>query len=130
MLTIVRYNKGMTEKAFQKIVLSLFREAGWRVCHFADSRRQVKPGVFVGDVNAKGFPDVVAVKRSRLVFVELKSDTGRLTLDQKGWLSDVQAAGCEVFVWRPSHLESGAIHKVLSKKCWGEFYGSWGCDVS
>jgi hypothetical protein len=115
----------MTEKDLQRVVLGLFREAGWRVCHFSDSRRQVRPGVFVGDVNARGFPDVVAVRGSRVVFVELKSDSGRLSDDQRGWLDDVSAAGCEAFVWRPSHLKSGAVHRVMVSVCSGEFFGSW-----
>lgn len=117
----------MLEKDLQRHVIGLFRSAGWRVCHFHDSRRQIKPGVFVGDVDAKGFPDLVAVKHSRVVFVELKSEKGTVSKGQRDWLEVLSSAGQEVYVWRPSHLDSGAVHKVLGKKCWGEFYGSYGC---
>jgi len=121
------YNGVMLEKDLQRHVLGLMRSSGWRVCHFNDSRRQVKPGVFVGDVDARGFPDVVAVKHGRVLFVEFKSEKGVVSRFQAEWLESLQVAGMEVFVWRPSHLDSGAVYKVLGKKCWGEFYGSWGC---
>lgn len=115
----------MLEKDFQRKVVGLFRGAGWLVCHFSDSRRQIKPGVFVGDVNAKGFPDLVLVKRTRIVFAELKSEKGTVTKEQRMWLDALSAAGCETYLWRPKHYEG--VVKVVGKKCWGENYGTWNC---
>ena len=38
----------VSEKDFQRAVLDLAHTLGWKTMHFHDSRRQVKPGVFVG----------------------------------------------------------------------------------
>ena len=74
----------VTEKAFQSRVVELARLYGWRVAHFHDSRRQVKPGVFVGDKDAAGFPDLVLVR------------------PPDEWLSLLVACGVEARVVRPS----------------------------
>lgn len=87
----------------------------WRWCHFRDSRREVRPGVFVGDDKARGWPDMVLC-RDRVVYAELKSETGKPTEAQRGWLDWLAGAGGEAYLWRPSDLEE--ITKVLSKR-WG-----------
>ena len=91
----------INEKAFQAKVIELARTMGWTVAHFSDSRRQVKPGVFVGDKDAAGFPDLVLV-RERVLFRELKAEKGRLSDKQAQWIADLEHAGADVKVWRPS----------------------------
>jgi len=50
-----------------------------------------------------GFPDLVLVRAGRLVVVELKSESGRVTSAQLAWLSDLSSVpGLEIFLWRPS----------------------------
>lgn len=95
-----------SEKEFQTDVLRLAGMFGWRTFHDFDSRR-----------STPGFPDLVAVKPPRLIFAELKSDTGKLRPDQVLWLDDLtkvesaldRAIGgsspVEVYVWRPSDLQ-------------------------
>jgi hypothetical protein len=92
----------MSEAEFLKRVIELARLNGWLVAHFHDSRRQVRPGVFVGDRYAAGFPDLVLV-RERVVYAELKSDKGRLRPEQTVWLERLQGAGAEAYVWRPAN---------------------------
>lgn len=92
----------VTEKAFQSRVVELARLYGWRVAHFHDSRRQVKPGVFVGDKDAAGFPDLVLVRPPDLLVLELKRETGKTTEAQDEWLSSLVACGVEARVVRPS----------------------------
>jgi VRR-NUC domain len=96
-----------SEKEFQRAVIQLARLNGWRVWHFSDSRRQVRPGVFVGDKEAKGFPDLVLVRAQRLLFVELKSQGGRVKPEQQEALDLLSAVGggVDVHVWRPSDWE-------------------------
>jgi hypothetical protein len=48
-----------------------------------------------------GFPDVVAVKGERVLFLELKSQNGKLRDEQRHWLSALGAAGAEVHCWKP-----------------------------
>lgn len=82
----------MTEKDWQTRVLDLARWRGWRVFHPYDSRR-----------SAAGFPDLVLVRGGRLLFIELKSATGRVSPSQRRWLADLSACpGVGVYVWRPA----------------------------
>ena len=94
--------RAVSEKELQTRVIEFARLYGWRVAHFHDSRRQVKPGVFVGDKDAVGFPDLVLVRPPRLMVVELKRELGKLTDEQQAWIGDLQACGVEVHVVRPS----------------------------
>lgn len=91
----------VTEGAFQRSVVQTATPWGWATAHFHDSRRQVRPGVFVGDRAAAGFPDLV-LARERLIIAELKTEMGRLTAAQRDWLVLLRQAGVEVYVWRPS----------------------------
>jgi hypothetical protein len=91
-----------SERDFQGAVLDLALACRWRSAHFHDSRRQVKPGVFVGDKAAVGFPDLVLARPPRLLIAELKRDKGQVRKAQREWL-DLLASipQVEVFVWRP-----------------------------
>jgi hypothetical protein len=55
----------------------------------------------------KGFPDLVLVhpKYKRVIFAELKTETGKLTECQEQWLTALEACGQEVYVWRPRDLD-------------------------
>ena len=63
----------ISEADFQQAVIELARICGWKVAHFHDSRRQVGDK-FVGDADAKGWPDLVLVRGERLLIRELKAD--------------------------------------------------------
>ena len=94
--------RAVTERQLQTRVIDAARVYGWHVAHFHDSRRPVKPGVFVGDRDAAGFPDLVLCRTGELVFAELKRETGVVTALQQTWLDALEAAGAEVHVVRPS----------------------------
>lgn len=100
----------MKEKDFQKQVIQLAEILGWVVYHFSDSRRQVSPGVFVGDSGCAGFPDLVLV-RDRVVFAELKGNGGRLRPKQVEAIDSLRNARAEVYVWFPNDLVG--IQRVL-----------------
>lgn len=95
----------MNEKDFQRQVIDYAEKVGWRVWHFADSRRQVAPGVFVGDSQAAGFPDLAMVRRDRFVLVELKGDGGKLTDKQYEAINALDGALEEVYVWEPGDFD-------------------------
>ncbi len=103
----------MTEKELTKLLQKTLKQTGWLGAHFHDSRREIKPNVFIGDLSAKGFPDIVAIKKNRLLVVELKSETGKLREQQPEWLDAFSDVGAEVFLWRPTHWKNGAITQVL-----------------
>jgi hypothetical protein len=90
----------LTEAEFQDQFVALARVLGWRVAHFRAARTAHGWRTPVAGDGA-GFVDVVLV-RDRVMFVELKSDTGHLRGDQREWLIAFRAAGAEVHVWRPS----------------------------
>lgn len=95
----------MKEAEFQRSVMQALRLMGWRFAHFHDSRRQVRPGVFVGDKDAKGFPDIFAVKGSRALALELKGEKTRISEEQLVWIALLRDAGIEAHIWRPGDFD-------------------------
>lgn len=91
----------VTEREFQAEVVKTARSCGWITYHTHDSRR-----------SDKGFPDLVLV-RERVVFAELKTDTGRESAEQLEWMRRLKRAGAEAYVWRPRHMDD--IHATLTR---------------
>lgn len=60
-----------------------------------------------------GYPDLVIVGPGGVLFRELKSATGRVTKDQKIWLSALQYHGLDVGIWRPADMANGRIGREL-----------------
>ena len=89
--------ENISEADFQRQVLDLADLFGWTTYHTYDSRR-----------SRQGFPDLVMVKRGRLIFAEIKSEKGRLSDEQEIWqgkLAEVEfysRGNVTVRVWRPS----------------------------
>lgn len=104
-----------SEKAFMHRVMDFAKWHGYKVCHISDSRRQVRPGVFVGDVDCVGFPDLILchVKKSRLIFAELKSADGVLTAGQRDWLAALDGVDAETYIWKPADWDE--ITRVLAR---------------
>ena len=91
----------MSERNLQSAVLKLAGFHGYEVrYHTKDSRG-----------SQAGFPDLVLAskKRGKLLFRELKSDSGRLRPEQKVVLEVLAACGQDAGVWRPADLLSGRI---------------------
>ena len=91
----------MTESELHDAVRALCQELGLRTYHSRDSRRE-----------EPGWPDLV-IWGDRLVFRELKSESGRLSLAQRDTLRSLERAGQNACVWRPADLEDGLIAAVL-----------------
>jgi hypothetical protein len=102
---------GCTEAAFLGAVLDLARRHGWYAAHFRPA--MTKGGRWVTAVagNGKGFPDLVLV-RERVLFAELKSETGRPSPEQQEWLFRLMSANAGYFLWRPGDWPD--IEAVLS----------------
>ena len=52
--------------------------------------------------NPAGLPDLILVRRPRVVWAELKSENGTTTEEQQAWLDELAACGQHVYVWYPS----------------------------
>jgi hypothetical protein len=105
-----------SEAQFQAAVADLAERLGWLVYHTHDSRR-----------SNPGFPDLVLVRRDRLIFAELKTEKGKVKPAQAQWLDALRAAtvnlidpaaqalgvkaGVGVYVWRPGDWPE--IERVL-----------------
>lgn len=95
----------MTEEQLQQAVEQLAFLLGWRRYHTRDSRG-----------SEPGFPDLVLVRKGRLVFIELKSASGKVTASQRAWLDDLTSVpGVLGFVWRPDDWTSGRIETFLAR---------------
>lgn len=84
----------VTEKEFQRQVLDLAALFGWRVYH-----------PFLSKWSERGFPDLTLCRPPRIIYAELKRDSGRVTPDQAEWLELLgDCPGVETFLWRPADL--------------------------
>ena len=89
------------EADFQAAVIELAELQGWRVFHPHDSRK-----------SQPGFPDLTMVRDGRLIFAELKTNTGKITADQAIWLSDLS------YVAKIAQGNISTRHPVMAVKVW------------
>lgn len=97
------------ESKFQTDVNRILTEYGWRWFH---APANIPRNGWIQNVRA-GFPDICAVRGTRLVFIELKTETGKTSEEQDRWLAAVAEAGAEAYVFRPSDL--GRIHQIMGR---------------
>lgn len=101
------YRLRMTEDEFAKTILPLAHLHHWLCMHQRPARTNKGWRTLIqGD---PGFPDWVFARDGEVLFVEQKSDHGRLTPEQQQWKSHLPNHD----VWRPSDLEQ--IKAILSK---------------
>ena len=77
------------EAQLLKQVRQAARHGGWLCYHTYDSR-----------LSEPGFPDLVLVRPPELLFVELKSDRGRIRPEQREWIDALREAGQTAWVVR------------------------------
>lgn len=95
-----------SETEFQREVIKIAKSLGWYVYHALPGQgRNRHLTLFIGK---RGFPDLVLCRPPRLIFAELKSERGKPSTDQMEWLDALRACGVEVYLWRPSDLETVA----------------------
>lgn len=101
----------MREADFTAAVLELARLGGWRTLHLRPA--QFRDGRWATHVagDGVGFPDLLMVRRDRMIAAELKVGRRPLTSAQATWLRDLAGAGVETHVWRPQ--DWAAIERVL-----------------
>jgi len=81
-----------SEKSHQSQVLALAKLHHWATYHTWRSTH-----------SAAGFPDVVAIRPPRCLFLELKTETGVVSPPQRAWLDALaRCPGVEVYTIRPS----------------------------
>ncbi len=102
---------GMTEEQFQRQVVDLARIRNWSDMHIRAGRTLDGWRVPVSGSLAKGWPDLVLVRRDRIVFAEIKTDRGRVTAEQAAVIETLSRAA-EAYIWRPRDWDE--IDRVLT----------------
>ena len=104
----------ITEEELQDAVVKCARLLGWRV-HFA----------WLSIHSAAGYPDLTLVwpadgapppgRRARILYLELKTERGRLTAEQEAWGAALRAIGGPVAyrVIRPAQWLDGSVERLL-----------------
>ncbi len=107
----------LSEAQFQFQVLEAARLHGWHAAHFRRVRVQRRNGSVYYETpvaaDGTGWPDLVLVKH-RVLFVELKTNVGRLRPEQVQWLDRLTAAGQTVLLWRPRDWDE--VVRILSEE--------------
>ncbi len=96
--------KSMLERDLSQLVFDAARKRRWLVARYPTFRAtQTTPG----------FPDLVLLRKGRLIVAELKREREEPSEEQKDWLEGFREAGVDVRVWRPSDWLSGDIEEIL-----------------
>lgn len=81
----------ISERDFMAHVVKLAKERGFLVYH-----------TWRSDKSEPGFPDLVLVRADAVWWVEIKTETGKLTKAQRDWMQALEKANMRVRLWRPS----------------------------
>ena len=95
----------MSEATWQAHVLRVARQFGWLVYHTQFSIR-----------SHRGWPDLVLCRPPRILFVELKSDRGRVSPEQRDWLDALRACGLDARVWRPTEHDDEVFETLAEAR--------------
>jgi VRR-NUC domain len=106
----------ITETAFLAQVLQVAEMYGWEGAHFRPALTGRGWRTPVQGSLGKGWPDLVLIRGTRLVFAELKRDGAKLSPDQdrvlellrglRLLLPGLGAIGPEVYVWHPADFDN------------------------
>lgn len=83
-----------SERTLLQQVRDLARMLGWMTYH-----------PHLSKWSERGWPDVVLCKPPRILFLELKSETGRVSAEQTQWLDALRACGLDARIVRPSGFD-------------------------
>jgi hypothetical protein len=100
-LTVEPLSPDAAESLFQARVIKIAEDAGWDRWHNTNPRK-----------SAPGWPDLILVRGPRMVALELKTMTGRLSDAQQHWLEILaRVEVVEARMCRPSDLAE--IERIL-----------------
>lgn len=104
------------EATLQQAIVELATENGWLVHETANAAVAFAAGAGRWDaVQGTGFPDLVLGREldRRLLFVECKTQRGRLGSRQWQWRTIIEGLGCDWRLWRPLDYRDGTIAQAL-----------------
>lgn len=102
----------MKEAELQKMVVEMARLFGWRVAHFRTALN--KRGHYQTPVGADGagFPDLCCV-RDRVVFIELKVGSNKLSVEQEAWRDKIMRSPAEWYLLTDKGWMAGEAEEIL-----------------
>lgn len=93
----------VSETTFRGAVCDLLTARNWRWSYIPDSRKVQ---------GHAGIPDIIAVRGERLLFIELKTERGRLSPAQQVWHKALDFTAAESYVFRPHDAQR--IERILA----------------
>jgi hypothetical protein len=102
----------MSEATWQEQFIDLAQAHGWKHMHV---RRSIGKGrKWTTATNVSGYPDLTLwnQRQKRIIFVELKSEKGVASSEQREVLGELRNSGQEVYILRPSDL--ALAQKILA----------------
>ena len=112
-----------SEKDWRRMVLDAVQHTGWVVLFAVDDAAYRELGLLAkrsGSARAalerlSGYPDLhLGCPRTGVnVYVELKTDTGRVRPNQRSRIGELLQAGCDVRIWRPRYWDP-EVQRVLT----------------
>lgn len=107
------WNLPLTEAQFQKQVTDLAEIQGWKWAHFRPAMTKYGWKTPVSGSLGAGFPDLILVRDTEILFVELKAEKSKPTGLQETVLGILSRVAL-VMVWRPSDWQ--LIMDILSRR--------------
>jgi len=92
---------GISETAFRNRVIELAEVLGSKTC-FVRKSLNGRGGTWQTSTSVVGWPDLTIYGRGGVLFVELKTEKGEPSDKQVECLGDLERAGAETHIWRPS----------------------------
>lgn len=93
----------VTERDWQRQVTDAAELLGWHWAHFRPARTERGWRTPVSGPLGAGFPDLILVRRDRLILAELKAEGANLSPPQRAVHAALRDA-VELHTWRPSDL--------------------------
>lgn len=97
----------ISEADFQTLVIEYAQYRGWMVVHYRPAVAGPQSRRYLTALQGhKGAPDLILARDGRVLLVELKTQTGRATPEQRAWLA---AAGEHGRLWKPSQWDDEIV---------------------
>ena len=91
----------MTERQLQTAIIDAAEQLGWLVYHVSNVKGLLRAST------SPGYPDLTLVRAPRVIFAELKTRKGKLSMEQVWWLETLRGCpGVETYVWRVRDLDT------------------------
>lgn len=112
----------LSEREWQRVLVSGLVEQGWTVNHVGRGRH--KSGDWVTPTTSPGWPDLIAVRRDRLLAVEVKGPRTPVEEHQVAWLTLFSQLPCaNAWVLRPTddwhQVAKWVTYPEQAPKVWG-----------